>query len=92
VFYAATKSGQLIVYNALFAALDIGPAGDPASGLPLKGGANLKGIQIVENYSFGGFKPDGYGRPETGDLGMTFRIASNGYASNDNIKLLRSAA
>jgi hypothetical protein len=40
-------------------------------------GHGIKGIQIVENYSFGGFKPDGYGRPETGDLGMTFRIATN---------------
>jgi hypothetical protein len=30
------------------------------------GGANLKGIQIVENYSFGGFKSDRYGRPDAG--------------------------
>ncbi len=62
VFYAYTNSGQLIVYNAIADALDIGPDG-------------LEGIQVVEDYHFGGFKPGNFGRPAPGDLGMSFRIA-----------------
>ncbi|WP_280514010.1 calcium-binding protein, partial [Stappia taiwanensis] len=57
VFYGASTSGQLLVYNAITDALGLG------------------GIMVVENYDFGGFKPDSWAVPQAGDLGMTFRIS-----------------
>ena len=60
-FYGTTTSGQLLVYNAIFDALDIGFEG-------------REGVQVVEDYDFGGFSDENYGRAAAGDLGLTFRI------------------
>ena len=60
-FYGTTTSGQLLVYNAIFDALDIGFEG-------------REGVQVVEDYDFGGFSNEDYGRAAPGDLGLTFRI------------------
>ncbi|MCP4073961.1 MAG: hypothetical protein GY742_19875, partial [Hyphomicrobiales bacterium] len=68
VFYGATKSGQLLVVNAVAAALGIGARdGDPFPA----------GTMVVEDYDFGGWKDAEWGRPAAGDLGLTFRMATN---------------
>ncbi len=63
VFYGYSEGGQLLIYNALMA--NVGPE-------------DMKGIMVVENYTFGGWKDAEWGRPAPGDLGMTFRIAGEG--------------
>jgi hypothetical protein len=68
VFYGRTDGNQLLVINALSAAMDIGPK-------------DMKGVMVVENYDFGGLDETSFGRPKPGDLGMTFRIARGGEGS-----------
>ncbi len=63
VFYGYSEGGQLLIYNALMA--NVGPE-------------DMKGIMVVEDYTFGGWKDAEWGRPAPGDLGMTFRIAGEG--------------
>ena len=60
-YYTSGTSGQLAITNLFARYLDIGPEG-------------LEGVQIVENYDFGGFSDESYGRAAPGDLGLTFRI------------------
>ena len=61
VFYGYTTGNQLLVVNLIAMALGIGPD-------------DMEGIMVVEDYDFGGWKDAEWGRPESGDLGMTFRI------------------
>ena len=62
-FYGVTNSGQLLVINTIANLLGIGPGGDFPDG-----------VQVVEDYDFGGFSDENYGRAAAGDLGLTFRI------------------
>ena len=68
VFYGATKSGQLLIFNAIAMALGIGAR---------EGDDFPAGVMVVEDYDFGGWKDAEWGRPAAGDLGLTFRIAAN---------------
>ena len=63
--YGSTFSGQLLIINRLAQILGIGPSLGPTTPL---------GTQVVENYDFGGFSDETYGRAAPGDLGLTFRI------------------
>ena len=60
-FYGYSESNQLIIFNALAYAMNIGPAG-------------LRGQMIVEDFTFGGLADNVWGAPAAGDLGMTFRM------------------
>ena len=65
-FYKYNESGQLLIYNALADAFGWG-AGE---GVP-------PGTMVVENYDFGGWESEEWGRPAAGDLGLTFRIGGD---------------
>ena len=61
VFYGVSKSGQLLIVDAITAALGVGPD-------------DMKGLMVVEDYDFGRHEDVSWNQREYGELGLEFRL------------------